>query len=56
MTTFEKLEFTADNTNDINLLRDMFIEVINNNHVDYDSVYYMHKDKIDKLIQKDISL
>lgn len=54
MTTFEKLENWAENTNDIAELRNAFIEVISNNKVNEIDVYNDHKKSIDKTNAKDL--
>ena len=53
MTTYEKLELWAENTNEINFLRDAFIEVISNNKVNLDEVYNDHKSSIEREVSKD---
>lgn len=54
MTTFEKLENWALYTEDVAELRNAFIEVIANNKVDLEDVYFVHKKSIDKTNAKDL--
>lgn len=56
MTPFEKLEFFAENTNNISELRNLLIEVLHNNKIDYNAAYLDHKKAIDNCLQKDINL
>lgn len=53
MTKFEKIENLIEQTNNINLLRDMLIETISNNEVDIDILYLDHKKEIEKAFNKD---
>jgi hypothetical protein len=53
MTIYEKLELWAENTNDINNLRNAFIEVISNNKVNLDGLYNDHKKSIEREVTKD---
>ena len=52
--TYEKIENTILTTQNINLLRDMLIEVINNNVVDLDLLYLVHKREINTQFESEV--
>lgn len=53
MALFSKIESWAESTNDIEELRNAFIEVISNNNVDLEGLYRDHKTSIDRDFQRD---
>jgi len=53
MSLYNKLESVIENTNNIDLLKDMLIETIANNDVNLNALYNDHKKQIDTEFIKD---
>lgn len=55
MTRFEKIELVANNSNNVELLRDLLIEIITSNDVNLDGVFVALGSEIDKEVERDLS-